>query len=536
MRPPDRQGWAGFRRAAWLVLVACTLHESPAAAKVPAPGDPLFATIQRIDAYLHRNEEQGVTRDPRSLQNPAEEIRLTVVPQLLAYYELHRAYPNLTFYRDIVARADFLVEHFDDITSGTAFDGMLGYGLLAAYEVTRDPRYFAKGEEIVRRCLVLRGFQITLNWGLMSGMALAKYYALTGNPTVRAKLDEILALLEVYQHGDGSFPHYCGFSSDIHYTAWMAMELVIIGKDCDLGPGHHYLERIEGFLEDRVGEDGLTSYEGPCPGYLGCRTFFFSRASGCPEDYDTRGWINELGYHAVVFDHFRRHRYHAVIGRICDLEENGTFADKWDYFPDSTDPIYPWASGDPSVIRTSVTFWALASIFSARPSAAPATYRAPDAGAPASPFVWCAAPIGAFWGPADVAAFDTTAISPTAPPPMDRVRGGDVDTEPPMGRGFVSPGESPAVGLRIGPVTPSPMQGSAEIRFAHDRDAATLLTVYDVRGRLVRTLVASRMPAGEHRVAWDRHDEMGQRAATGIYYLRLLANGRLRIARIIALP
>src|SRR5262245_66628338 len=87
---------------------ALTLAVAPAAVAAPRPPqDPLAGMIHRVDAFLHRAEAEGVTRDPRSFGNASEEIRLSVVSQLLAYCELYRAFPSAAHYQDIVARADF---------------------------------------------------------------------------------------------------------------------------------------------------------------------------------------------------------------------------------------------------------------------------------------------------------------------------------------------------------------------------------------------------------------------------------------------
>jgi flagellar hook assembly protein FlgD len=47
------------------------------------------------------------------------------------------------------------------------------------------------------------------------------------------------------------------------------------------------------------------------------------------------------------------------------------------------------------------------------------------------------------------------------------------------------------------------------------------LRVYDVSGRLVRTLVDGRVEAGRHEVAWDGRDQGGRRTASGVYFYRL---------------
>jgi hypothetical protein len=47
------------------------------------------------------------------------------------------------------------------------------------------------------------------------------------------------------------------------------------------------------------------------------------------------------------------------------------------------------------------------------------------------------------------------------------------------------------------------------------------LTVHDVQGRLVRTLLAAPLPPGPHAVRWDCLDERGLPVATGVYFYTL---------------
>jgi flagellar hook assembly protein FlgD len=44
------------------------------------------------------------------------------------------------------------------------------------------------------------------------------------------------------------------------------------------------------------------------------------------------------------------------------------------------------------------------------------------------------------------------------------------------------------------------------------------VTIYDVSGRLVRTLTDRTLPAGEHRATWDGRTVDGSRAGAGIYF------------------
>ena len=58
------------------------------------------------------------------------------------------------------------------------------------------------------------------------------------------------------------------------------------------------------------------------------------------------------------------------------------------------------------------------------------------------------------------------------------------------------------------------------------------LGVYDLRGRLVRTLLNEVLPAGEGSVLWNGDDETGRAAASGVYSLRLDTEGQLLERRV----
>ncbi len=55
--------------------------------------------------------------------------------------------------------------------------------------------------------------------------------------------------------------------------------------------------------------------------------------------------------------------------------------------------------------------------------------------------------------------------------------------------------------------------------------AGASLRVYDLTGRLVRTLVSGATQAGSLVVTWDGLDERGRRVASGVYLYRLEAPG-----------
>ncbi|HKQ59180.1 MAG TPA: FlgD immunoglobulin-like domain containing protein, partial [Candidatus Eisenbacteria bacterium] len=52
------------------------------------------------------------------------------------------------------------------------------------------------------------------------------------------------------------------------------------------------------------------------------------------------------------------------------------------------------------------------------------------------------------------------------------------------------------------------------------------LTIHDLSGRLVRRLAEADLPAGRREFAWDLRDEQRAAVRSGIYFCRLVVDGR----------
>ena len=74
------------------------------------------------------------------------------------------------------------------------------------------------------------------------------------------------------------------------------------------------------------------------------------------------------------------------------------------------------------------------------------------------------------------------------------------------------------------PSQPNPLRTSTRVRFTlAGREAQPVhVDVYDVHGRLVRTLVSGSLTPGEFEVPWDGHTHSGKRVAAGVYFVRLV--------------
>ncbi|MBN2172335.1 MAG: T9SS type A sorting domain-containing protein [Candidatus Krumholzibacteriota bacterium] len=88
------------------------------------------------------------------------------------------------------------------------------------------------------------------------------------------------------------------------------------------------------------------------------------------------------------------------------------------------------------------------------------------------------------------------------------------------------PGTEPAAAAPVlWQNVPNPFNPATIIDFELPRAGAARLRIFDVAGRLVRTLASGELPAGRHRVRWDGRDGAGKYVASGIYFFRLEAGG-----------
>jgi hypothetical protein len=89
-----------------------------------------------------------------------------------------------------------------------------------------------------------------------------------------------------------------------------------------------------------------------------------------------------------------------------------------------------------------------------------------------------------------------------------------------------------ASGLRS--VRPNPFNPRTVIGYDLDAPVRAQLSVYNLRGELVRRLVDRPLPAGRHEAVWDGEDDGGRRVASGVYLVQLRA-GKAQFQRKIAL-
>jgi len=76
---------------------------------------------------------------------------------------------------------------------------------------------------------------------------------------------------------------------------------------------------------------------------------------------------------------------------------------------------------------------------------------------------------------------------------------------------------------------PNPFNPATTLRFSLPAAGHAELKLFDVQGRLVRTLIDGHREAGPGEIRWDGRDRSGRRVASGTYYARLESAGQASV-------
>ena len=86
---------------------------------------------------------------------------------------------------------------------------------------------------------------------------------------------------------------------------------------------------------------------------------------------------------------------------------------------------------------------------------------------------------------------------------------------------------SSATALLLFQNRPNPVASSTVIRFGLELPGPARLAVFDIQGRLVRSLMRGRKEAGFHTILWDGRDGQGHFAPSGVYFYKLEAEKKI---------
>ena len=68
---------------------------------------------------------------------------------------------------------------------------------------------------------------------------------------------------------------------------------------------------------------------------------------------------------------------------------------------------------------------------------------------------------------------------------------------------------------------PNPFREATTIGYEVEQAGPVTITIYDILGRAIRTLVDQHQPIGTYHIAWDGRDAGGRAVASGTYFYRL---------------
>jgi len=96
--------------------------------------------------------------------------------------------------------------------------------------------------------------------------------------------------------------------------------------------------------------------------------------------------------------------------------------------------------------------------------------------------------------------------------------------------GVSAPAAPRSLAVRV--VSANPFAHDVRLAYTTPRAARVRVTIHDLAGRVVATLVDAEEPAGPHAATWDGHDRPGHSAPAGLYIVRVTCGGENGLARL----
>jgi len=79
-------------------------------------------------------------------------------------------------------------------------------------------------------------------------------------------------------------------------------------------------------------------------------------------------------------------------------------------------------------------------------------------------------------------------------------------------------------------IYPNPTSGSATISFTTDKALPTKVSVFDIQGKLVATLLNAEIPSGNYAISWDGRSDSGEQLSDGIYFVKI-TNAQMNVSK-----
>ena len=73
---------------------------------------------------------------------------------------------------------------------------------------------------------------------------------------------------------------------------------------------------------------------------------------------------------------------------------------------------------------------------------------------------------------------------------------------------------------------PNPFNPTTIIEFSIQNDSKVDLSIFNIKGQKIKSLVNQHCEKGKHSIIWDGVDDFGKSVSSGIYYYKLMVNGK----------
>jgi hypothetical protein len=82
---------------------------------------------------------------------------------------------------------------------------------------------------------------------------------------------------------------------------------------------------------------------------------------------------------------------------------------------------------------------------------------------------------------------------------------------------------------------PNPFNPTTTIKYGLSDASSVSLTIYDIRGNVIRTMQSGTQPAGWYQLTWNGLDDAGRSVSTGVYLTRLQAGSTTQTIKMLYL-
>ena len=87
--------------------------------------------------------------------------------------------------------------------------------------------------------------------------------------------------------------------------------------------------------------------------------------------------------------------------------------------------------------------------------------------------------------------------------------------------------------LYADPVYPNPFSSHVTVPFTIAETGQVNITVFDLSGRQVRTIMSEEFAAGAHTVSWEGTDDSGSSVTSGVYFVRIWSQGSMVTSKVV---